>query len=313
MMESLQPGYGARLAQARQDMGLSPAEVAGKLKLTARQVEAMESEDAVHLPADVFLRGFVRNYARLVGLDPETLVTPMDAEATVSATITAHSEGVAMGSSGVRRWLLVPFAFLLIFVIVVALVYQWLRQGEDALVPEVAEEVAAGVSAAPPTPAVPVEPAPLAGQVEPEQARPAAAAAPLAGTAGTSAAVVASGAEPVVPPRPPDVPPALVAKPLATTPAESASNERVPADAVRTARTHVLRFAAAQDAWIQVVDGKGRRFSKLVRAGGSDSITGEAPFKLVVGEAAQVNMSYDGRAIDLTPFIGQKVARLTLE
>jgi hypothetical protein len=34
---------------------------------------------------------------------------------------------------------------------------------------------------------------------------------------------------------------------------------------------------------------------------------------LVVGEAARVRLSYDGHSIDLTPFIGQKVARLTLE
>jgi cytoskeleton protein RodZ len=74
-----------------------------------------------------------------------------------------------------------------------------------------------------------------------------------------------------------------------------------------------LRFAASQDAWIQVVDGQGRRFSKLVRAGGSDSISGVAPFRLVVGEAALVRLTYDGHPIDLTPFIGQKVARLTLE
>ena len=58
---------------------------------------------------------------------------------------------------------------------------------------------------------------------------------------------------------------------------------------------------------------KGNRFSKLVRAGSAESFSGEPPFKLVVGEAARVRMSYDGHVIDLTPFIGQKVARLTLE
>jgi cytoskeleton protein RodZ len=42
-------------------------------------------------------------------------------------------------------------------------------------------------------------------------------------------------------------------------------------------------------------------------------MSGIAPFRLVVGEAAQVRLTYDGRPIDLTPFIGQKVARLTLE
>jgi cytoskeleton protein RodZ len=82
---------------------------------------------------------------------------------------------------------------------------------------------------------------------------------------------------------------------------------------VSGAHAHVLRFQADQDAWIQVVDGEGKRFSKLIRAGSADSMSGIAPFRLVVGEAAQVRLTYDGRPIDLTPFIGQKVARLTLE
>jgi cytoskeleton protein RodZ len=43
------------------------SDVAAKLKLTARQIEALEQEDFSHLPSEVFVRGFVRNYARLVG------------------------------------------------------------------------------------------------------------------------------------------------------------------------------------------------------------------------------------------------------
>jgi len=74
-----------------------------------------------------------------------------------------------------------------------------------------------------------------------------------------------------------------------------------------------LRFESATDAWIQVVDGKGTRFSKLVRAGSTESLTGVPPFRLVVGEAALVKLTYNGNSIDLTPFIGQKVARLTLD
>jgi cytoskeleton protein RodZ len=74
-----------------------------------------------------------------------------------------------------------------------------------------------------------------------------------------------------------------------------------------------MQFQPAQDAWIQVVDAKGSRFSKLVRAGASESFSGEPPFRLVVGEAALVKLTYNGHSIDLTPFIGEKVARLTLE
>jgi cytoskeleton protein RodZ len=117
-------------------------------------------------------------------------------------------------------------------------------------------------------------------------------------------------------------PPAPNAKPAAAAPAQ-ATPAGLPPPAVATApvtdkpaksaKANALRFEPSQDAWIQVVDGKGNRFSKLVRAGTAESFTGEPPFRLVVGEAAKVRMSFNGHVIDLTPFIGQKVARLTLE
>lgn len=296
MREILRPGYGQILAQARIAKEMSPADVAAKLKLTVRQVEAMEAEDLEHLPADVFLRGFVRNYARLMELDPTELITPMDAQAAVAETITAHSEGVAMGSGGLKRWLLWPLLIVGIFVICVAILYQWLRQGEDALVPQETMESA---------PAVVTQPLPL----------------PTGGDTATPAPAAPPAPEVPVSETPAEPAPAS-AKPEASAPSPTAVQARPmvsevepvkPKEAAAGGNAHVLRFLASQDAWIQVVDGEGKRFSKLIRAGGADSISGSAPFKLVVGEAAQVRLTYDGHPIDLTPFIGQKVARLTLE
>ncbi len=64
---------GKRLRQAREALGLTHAEVAAKLKLASRQIEAMEEEDWASLPERPYARGFYRNYARLVGIDPATL------------------------------------------------------------------------------------------------------------------------------------------------------------------------------------------------------------------------------------------------
>lgn len=74
-----------------------------------------------------------------------------------------------------------------------------------------------------------------------------------------------------------------------------------------------MRFEPTEDAWIQVVDAKGMRFSKLVRAGAVKVVSGTPPFRLVVGNAANVGLIYNGHVIDLKPYIGEKVARLTLE
>jgi cytoskeleton protein RodZ len=307
MKDVFQADFGARLKAARESMQLSPADIAAKLKLTARQIEALEREDFEQLPSEIFVRGFVRNYGRLVGIEPESLIAPVDVQAEVSETITAPNAGLNVGSNNIRVWLVYPMIGGALFLILVAALYHWLRQGEDTLLapqqeatrnlemPLPAGEIAAPIPAAPVDPAAPVVVAPdpvpsnIPADAPPVEAAPAPIPAPSA--------------------------PTVVAPPTPATPTTPGVPEvaRLNADNNVKSGLRSMRFEPAQDAWIQVVDGKGARFSKLVRAGSAESFSGEPPFRLVVGEAALVKLTYNGHSIDLTPYIGQKVARLTLE
>lgn len=65
---------GEALARAREALGLAVADVAARLKLSPAQVEALEAGEFDRLPGPVFVRGFIRNYARLVRLDAEPLL-----------------------------------------------------------------------------------------------------------------------------------------------------------------------------------------------------------------------------------------------
>ena len=308
MSEVFQADFGARLKAAREAQNMAVADVAAKLKLTPRQIEALEEEDLSHLPSEIFVRGFVRNYARLVGLEPDSLIAPVDVQAEVSEAITAPNAGLVVDSSGIRRWLVYPMLVLAAFLILVAALYHWLRQGEDTLI-TTPPELATQTQTLTPTPA------PAAPLVTPAPA-PAPAAAPAA-----DAAVITPLALPnvVTPPAsdvkaPANAEPAMATAPAAVKPAAPEA-EAAPSNGGGSVQsgTRGMRFEPAQDAWIQVVDGKGNRFSRLVRAGTAESFYGEPPFRLVVGEAALVKLTYNGHSIDLTPFIGQKVARLTLE
>jgi len=49
-------------------------DVAERVKFSVRQVEALEADDAAHLPQGTFLRGFVRSYARVLHLDESALL-----------------------------------------------------------------------------------------------------------------------------------------------------------------------------------------------------------------------------------------------
>jgi cytoskeleton protein RodZ len=65
---------GLRLAEARQAQNLTPADVARQMKLSVWQVEALEAGRYDQLPGPIFVRGFIRNYARLVKLDADELL-----------------------------------------------------------------------------------------------------------------------------------------------------------------------------------------------------------------------------------------------
>ncbi|MDP1635083.1 MAG: helix-turn-helix transcriptional regulator, partial [Gallionellaceae bacterium] len=65
---------GATLRAAREQVGLSVADIANRIKFAPKQVEALEANDFAHLPQATFLRGFVRSYARVLQLDEAMLI-----------------------------------------------------------------------------------------------------------------------------------------------------------------------------------------------------------------------------------------------
>ena len=334
MSGEITPGYGRMLTEAREAKGLTVAQVADKLKLTSRQVEALEAEDYSRLPVAVFVRGFIRNYARLVGVSLDSLPAIVEAPMSPTETITAHSEELHFNTSPVRRWLLLPMAVFGLFLILVALLYTWLSQGEEAYVPN------PPVASPQPLP-LPAVPAPEA-VVAPDAADPAAVplaepvapvvpATPVTAPAGVP---VPAAAPAVVPPPARPAAPAPLPPPPARAPAPAPAPVTTPAPV--TAPAYVSPFAMYQapvapapaparpgrvvqlvaeqaDAWIEVVSGDDKRYARLLHAGEQLTLRGTPPFRLVVGNAAGVRLNYDGRAIDLTPHTGDRVARLTLE
>lgn len=76
-MSLTEPGIGAELARAREARGMSIAEVSQILKFAPRQIEALEQDRFDRLPGNTISRGMVRNYARLLRLDPAPLLARM--------------------------------------------------------------------------------------------------------------------------------------------------------------------------------------------------------------------------------------------
>jgi cytoskeletal protein RodZ len=68
------PSFGEELRKERELRGISLKEIADATKISKRFLEAIERNDLAALPAPVFTRGFVREYARYLGLNAEEMV-----------------------------------------------------------------------------------------------------------------------------------------------------------------------------------------------------------------------------------------------
>lgn len=70
-MKADRKDQGAWLKQAREDKGISLAEAEQATRIKASYLAALETSDWAALPSEVQARGFLRNYATFLGLDPD--------------------------------------------------------------------------------------------------------------------------------------------------------------------------------------------------------------------------------------------------
>jgi cytoskeleton protein RodZ len=283
-----EPGMsaGARLREAREGAGLSIDAVAQQLKLAPRQVQALENDDFAQLPGRTFVRGFMRNYARLLQLDAEdVLATLPDANAapslnhpslTPTTRVMGELPADASGKPSGARWA-IPLALVVILVIAVA--YQFGRP--------LAERAKSAMSDAK---------APVVAPVAP----PAPAASPPADS-------------PVTPP------PAADATATPTAPAEAAApafatNPGPLATSSLAAGDTPLVFVFRGTSWIEVKDGKGTIvLSTIGYPGATQGVPGAGPFDVVLGNAEAVAVTWKGAAFDVAPYIKQNVAKFTVK
>lgn len=256
---------------------MSIADVAQALKLSPRQVEAIESDDYERLSGPTFVRGFVRNYARLMRLDAAQLVAGLDAKASmpVAELRVPEIEGVRMPSGAERTTRVWTAASLIAGVLlVIALILYF-----DLV--DVSPLLNGGSTRTVVVP--PVSP----GMVEPD---------------GTSAGTPTEPVQEV-----PGQPAPADATPLT----ESTAAAVPPAQAHPDLRRLVFTFEGPS--WVEVKDAAGQvLLSQLNPAGSEQVVEGRAPLSLIIGNADTVRLEANAQPVDLRPHTRVQVARLTI-
>lgn len=286
------PGFGRQLAQAREGQGISVADIAARLRLHPRQVSALEEERLDMLPEAPFVRGFVRNYAKELKLDPapllallaEKLPAPAQPADAIADTRVAAAEVRRAGIDHASRVAVIGGTLVVLVVLgLIGWVASMRMKTAEVASPPAAAAVAASASGSESTRDAP---------------------APVA--AATEQSPVPTAAVPALPDA------AKAAPAAAPAPAAPAA----PATVAPTAAAGLRLMVADRPSWVEITQADGRIVLTGLQEPGSERRLGnlQPPLQLVIGNASSVTLEYRGKTIDLKPHVrANDLARLTLE
>lgn len=308
-------GVGRRLGTARQARGLDLERIAALLHLKPALVESLEQERYGDLPEPVFIAGYIRNYARHVGLDPEPLVAAYQASEAHKEPDRRWSEGSVEHNSGGGGGggLLVRLVSIVLVAGLAYLFIQW-WQGRAPMVPDTITEGSAvpdplpaggretqanakpeSLAVAPAAPhSVPPPAAPKAPITPPPMGAP---GGPDAGPVQGSAAATATA---VVTPGPAQgaSPESEEALPVQTPAVQAAAADVGTQSQVAGEQGVVLEFRGP--CWVDVRDAA-KTFSLKGEMGKGDRrvLGGTPPYDLKLGNAAAVAITVNGVPFDI--------------
>jgi cytoskeleton protein RodZ len=98
--------FGQRLQREREMRGITLEEIATSTKIGTRSLRALEEEDFDQLPGGIFNKGFVRAYAKYLGIDEEQAVADyLAAAGEVEQPLPQPPEKPAQAGSGAGTWI----------------------------------------------------------------------------------------------------------------------------------------------------------------------------------------------------------------
>ncbi|MER0170127.1 MAG: helix-turn-helix domain-containing protein [Nitrosomonas sp.] len=301
---SVVQSVGHLLRNARTAKGLSIDDVSRQLRLSAQQIEAIEKEDFEKLPGRTFLRGFIRNYANLVQLNPVPLLQMLPESTRVISTYERtpfKNKQISFSSNREKPGNHSLIIAIILFVIILGAYFLFENGGWNKNSDISAESVETKTESA--TASVEIQ-LPLPGVVkntsntsDSPTNKPSEVNNPVSATENTAAQADAK---------------------TESAPENKSAVEKTEKTEKTVAfdkNTGHLYFKLTADSWIKVVDGKGVTvFEQLKKSGSEQIVTGKRPLSLVIGNASGVNLTYNDKEIDISSYKKQGgTARFTLE
>lgn len=308
---------GAQLATYREERGWTIEQVASQLNLAPRQIAAIESDDFAALPGMPIVRGFIRQYAKLLKVDPAPLVAtlirepaPADASITPRKNLATPFSEARLPSmtdrSGVQfKWIVA----LLLAILIGAAIWAWYQGSEVAGLSKAATaQVKDGLTQMANSASATLQ---LDSQKSNETKGEASIGVSSQGAEATPESVQpaasANGAPTVATPSPAVAPTAEVPP----APTQVASPSSTSQDSGKDA----LVLKALKDSWIEVkrTSNNSTLVSRLLKAGETETVNITEPVSVVIGNVSGVEASLRGEPVMLKTGGNGNVARLTLK
>ncbi|MGO1461669.1 MAG: RodZ domain-containing protein [Marinobacter sp.] len=289
-------GVGQQLKQAREKHGLSISQIADAQHLRNGIIQAIENGDYSQIGSELFLKGYVRAYAKQVGLDGNVIIADLDRELEpgriqkareLEANPLVDIERRRRRKRRVAKLFLLVSAAVIVGAFVVMFVmpkFGFFGAGAEGPVPTETSKQVNEASAS----NVEVD-APAVSSSEPVADTTAAPSAQESRLESQAEQVTEPEVEDQIPIVSQTTEPALAQPPVSDEPGSA---------------TGQLEIVFTGNCWVQVRDASGNRLaSSMKRAGERLAVSGEAPLKVVIGAVDTVkSIRFQGEAVDIDKF-----------
>ena len=337
-------GPGARLKAARQSKDIELDKAAAQLHLRRDMLIALEEDDYDQLPARVFVVGYMKNYARYVGLPAEAIIQsldnflpPEDKQKAELPKIGNETRDVFKPESTARKS---PFSFLslLLLVAAVAAFFAWNEGYFDTATTEISQSLSMG-GTLPDAASEPEildsssnlnnlmqidSPTPDSSGFQTLDILPLPPVNEVVETVETEAVASNLPAKAALQQIPAENTMAIEAETLAVVDAPLPV-ANVSAEPVAVAKDNIspttdagvssgIVLQLSGKSWLEVRDASGKfKINNLYPAGTRKTFSGNPPYKVLIGNAAQASILIDGKAFDVKSHTNANVARFTLD
>ncbi|CCO49097.1 conserved hypothetical protein [Vibrio nigripulchritudo SOn1] len=318
MTISTLPLPGDVLRQQREKLGLSQKDIADRLRLRLAVIQNIEENNFKSDQVATFTRGYLRSYAKAVGLSDDEVLPLLE-----GALEDEHKEHAMQSFSRKTnrekhdsRIMLITWGVLVVLV-GISSVWWWQNQSQDTL--SVSELVSSQGSLSQESEAdlavleaqrelnvVSTQPLQreASSQTEPDSQTQPDASSIEATTENTSTeATPVDNSSTVSDPEPE----------VAVVENEPAQKPEAPSQSETPVTSNQVSMSFSADCWIQVKDADGKVLATGVKKAGHQlTLSGQAPYSVILGAPEGVTMTFAGEAVDLSGYTAGKVARFKL-